>query len=354
MSDHPEFISMKLQCPLPKLNYEFITLGHGSGGVLTHRLLEDIIFNALGDRLIKQVHDAAIADLNGTPVISTDSFVVSPLHFPGGNIGDLCVNGTINDLAMAGARPRYLSLAFILEEGFLISAFWDILLSIRWACQLNNVMVITGDTKVVDKGSGDQLFINTTGIGELVTEIKFDGSTCKSGDVVIVSGPIASHGMAIMSVREHLEFETTIQSDTKAVYPEIELLLNNFGDRIKFLRDPTRGGIGTVLNEVARARNMGIELEQEKLPILPEVDAACELLGLDPIYVANEGIFLAVVESSAAEDVVEKLNSINGTQQAAIIGIINEDHPGKVVLRNSFGGRRVVNMLTGQQLPRIC
>lgn len=348
------FISMKMQCPLPKLDYDIVMLGHGSGGLLSHKLLNDIIFKALGDRVLVQNHDAAIVDLKEKLAFTTDSFVVSPLFFPGGNIGDLAVNGTVNDLAMCGAIPKYISLAFIIEEGFKISEFWEILLSIRWACVVNDIYIATGDTKVVNKGSGDKLFINTTGIGLVPHQNEYDGSRCISGDKIIVSGPIASHGMAIMSVRENLEFESNIKSDTKSVVDEITAITEKFGSKIKFLRDPTRGGIGTVLNEVAKSQNLGIELEQDALPILREVSAACELLGLDPLYVANEGIFICIVVEEITEDVLEIINSSRGDKAAKVIGELNENHPSKVVIKSGFGGKRVVNMLLGEQLPRIC
>lgn len=349
-----EFVKMQLQCPLPKLDYDIITLGHGSGGILTHRLLDDVIFKALGDRVLPQSHDGAIFQIKGKMAMTTDSFVVSPLTFPGGNIGDLAVNGTINDLAMCGARPRYISLAFIIEEGFSIKEFWEILISIRYAAQVSNVFIATGDTKVVDKGSGDQLFINTTGVGEIQYDHSFDGSRCALGDQIIVSGPIASHGMAIMSVRDGLEFESKIESDTQSVYSNIEHLLSAFGDQIKFLRDPTRGGIGTVLTELAQTQKLGIDLSQNSLPVLPQVHAACELLGLDPIYVANEGVFLTIVSADIADHVIAELHKVNGDEHAAIIGTVVADHPEKVVMQSAIGGRRVVSMLIGQQLPRIC
>ena len=352
--EEPGFISMKMQCPMPKTDYKIVMLGHGSGGLLSHRLLNDIIFKALGDRVLIQNHDAAIINLNEKLAFTTDSFVVSPLFFPGGNIGDLAVNGTVNDLAMCGATPKYISLAFIIEEGFKISEFWDILLSIRWACLVNDIYIATGDTKVVNKGSGDKLFVNTTGIGVISHDHLFDGSTCESGDKVIVSGPIASHGMAIMSVRENLEFESDIKSDTKSVVKEILTITEKFGAKIKFLRDPTRGGIGTVLNEVAKAQNLGIELEQGALPVLTQVGAACELLGLDPLYVANEGIFICIVSEEVADDVLEMINYMRNDDGARIIGKLTEEHPNKVVIKSGFGGKRVVNMLLGEQLPRIC
>ena len=339
---------------MPKLDFDIVTLGHGSGGLLSQRLLDKVIYPALDGCLLGQTHDAAILSGGSEIVMTTDSFVVSPISFPGGNIGDLAVHGTINDLAVAGARPQYLSLALIIEEGLSVNELWDVLVSIRFACIKADVKVVTGDTKVVDKGSGDKLFINTTGIGQLISKHKFDGDRLEDGNVVIVSGPLASHGMAIMSVRENLSFESSIESDTQSVFPLIEALISKFGDALKFFRDPTRGGLGTVLTELTESKRFGIELEATALPVLPQVKSACELLGLDPIYVANEGIFVCVVSKEIAEDVVDTLVKLEAGAGSCIIGKVVMDHPGKVIIKSFFGGRRVVNRLVGEQLPRIC
>jgi len=354
MADQKTPLSMQLQCPLPKLDFEVVTLGHGSGGLLTQRLLDKVIFEGLGDSLSKQDHDAALIEIKNKVVMTTDSFVVSPIFFPGGNIGDLAVNGTINDLAVAGAIPKYLSLSLIIEEGLAIAELWEVLIAIRKSCEEADVKIITGDTKVVNKGSGDKLFINTTGIGEATTDYSFNGERVESGDVLIISGPIASHGMSIMSVRENLSFESSIESDTQLIHEPIQKLISKFGSDIKFLRDPTRGGLGSITNELAETHRVGIELQQSALPVLPQVKSACELLGLDPIYVANEGIFLAVVSADVAEQALELIKGFDTSGLACVVGTVVADHAGKVVIKTGFGGARVVNRLVGEQLPRIC
>lgn len=341
-------------CPVPNLDFDRILLGHGSGGLLTNKLLEAGVFELLNNDWLAERHDGAILDLNGKMAFTTDSFVVSPLFFPGGNIGELAVNGTVNDLAMCGALPRFLSLGFILEEGFLMSDFWEILLSIRKACALAGVHVVTGDTKVVERGKGDGIFINTTGIGPLHPGAVIQSRRVGQGDKIIVSGPVAAHGMAILSVREGLQFESTIASDTRALHSPVNALLDEFGPAIHLLRDPTRGGVATSLNEIARDRKLGMLLEQSSLPLDEIVESACEILGLDPLYVANEGIFIAIVEASVAEGALEILHGIPETSGAAIIGEVVDDHPGQVLLKSRIGGKRVVGMLPGEQLPRIC
>jgi len=255
---------------------------------------------------------------------------------------------------MCGALPRFISLEFILEEGFLMSDFWEILLSIRKACALAGVHVVTGDTKVVERGKGDGIFINTTGIGPLHPGAAIQSRRVGQGDKIIVSGPVAAHGMAILSVREGLQFESTIASDTRALHSPVNALLDEFGPAIHLLRDPTRGGVATSLNEIARDRKLGMLLEQSSLPLDEIVESACEILGLDPLYVANEGIFIAIVEASVAEGALEILHGIPETSGAAIIGEVVDDHPGQVLLKSRIGGKRVVGMLPGEQLPRIC
>ncbi len=345
---------MQLNCPMPKLDYDIITLGHGSGGVLTNRLLNDGVFSLLKNDLLDQQHDGATFSLDGELAFTTDSFVVSPISFPGGNIGELAVNGTVNDLAMCGAVPKYLSLAFIIEEGLAIKEFWDVLVSIKYAAEEAGIQIVTGDTKVVEKGNGDKIFINTTGVGVVHPQANIKVSNIKEGDKVFVSGNIATHGMAIMSVREGLEFETNILSDTQCLNHLILELMKEFGNKIHFLRDPTRGGLGTTLSEISQKQKWGINIFQSKLPILKQVSAACELLGLDPLYVANEGIMLAVVSSEIEEVFLSKMKENHICQNASAIGEITNDHPGKVIIHNNMGGKRVVNMLIGEQLPRIC
>ena len=262
-----ETIKMPLQCPMPQLDFDIITLGHGSGGLLTNKLLESGVFEVLKYDLLNEKHDGAIFTMNGKMAFSTDSFVISPVFFPGGNIGELAVNGTVNDLAMCGATPQYLSLAFIIEEGLTMKEFWEILVSIKFAAEKAGVQIVTGDTKVVERGKGDKIFVNTTGVGLLHPQANIAMSRVKKGDKVVISGNIATHGMAIMSVREGLEFETTIESDTCPLNHTVGKLLDAFGDKIHLLRDPTRGGVATVLNEIARDSKCGIDIFQKYIPV---------------------------------------------------------------------------------------
>lgn len=347
-------IKMRLQCPMPKLDFDIITLGHGSGGVLTNKLLDAGVFDILQNDFLDQRHDGVVLNVDGPFAFTTDSFVVSPIKFPGGDIGDLAVNGTVNDLAMCGAIPLYLSLSFIIEEGLPMEEFWEILVSIKYACDKAGVQVVTGDTKVVEKGSGDKIFINTTGIGRLHTDAQIGTAFIQEGDCIILSGQIAAHGIAVMSQRDGISFETSVVSDTKNLNFCVEKLLDKYGKQIHLLKDPTRGGVATVLNEVARDTALGIEVEQAKFPIDSEVRGACELLGLDPLYVANEGLFLAFVAADIADEVVDLLHQTGEGKEAAIVGVVTAEHPRKVLLKSAIGGTRVVNMLTGEQLPRIC
>lgn len=349
-----EKIKMQLACPVPEVDFELITLGHGSGGLLTNRLLDSGVFKLLGNDLLDKRHDGAILNLTGPVAFTTDSFVITPIFFPGGDIGELAINGTINDLAMCGATPQVLSLSFILEEGLLFTEFWQILTSIKYACEQAGVQIVTGDTKVVEKGKGDKIFINTTGVGRLHPHAQIDPKRIKIGDKIIVSDWIAAHGMAVMSVRQGLEFETTIESDTRSLHRPVKYILDHFGGAIHLLRDPTRGGIATVLNEIARDTALGVEIRETEIPVEDQVSAACEMLGLDPLYVANEGVFLAVVDNLVAEDLTAELRKDPFCRQASIVGEITESHAKQVVMHSSIGGRRVVNMLVGEQLPRIC
>ncbi len=344
---------MQLTCPLPELDFDVITMGHGSGGLLTNKLLDDVILNLFSDESEGERHDGALLQLSGNTAFTTDSFVVSPLFFPGGNIGDLAVNGTINDLAMCGATPQYLSLSLIIEEGLPMTKLWEVLLTIQQCCKQAGVKIVTGDTKVVERGKGDKLFINTAGIGKVHEKANIGIDRVQAGDKIIVSGPLANHGMAIMSVREGLEFETEIQTDSAPLHQPVQKLLDSFGSSIHLLRDPTRGGVGTVLTEIARSANLGVDLRQTDIPVEEQVAGACELLGLDPLYVANEGLFLAIVAEDIYEDALEQLRA-TGFSKSACIGEVTEKHPRQVVLTSGIGGRRVVNMLAGEQLPRIC
>ena len=354
MNKEEKVLKMQLQCPMPQLDFDVITLGHGSGGLLTNRLLDSGVFDVLKNDILDRRHDGATLDFSGKYAFTTDSFVITPVFFPGGNIGELAVNGTVNDIAMCGAIPDYISLSFILEEGLPMEEFWKILISIKCACEDAGVQVVTGDTKVVERGKGDKIFINTTGVGKLHPEAQIEINRVSKGDKIILSDNMATHGVAIMSVRDGLEFETTIKSDTRNLNHAVKLLLDEIGTGVHLLRDPTRGGVATVLTEVARDAKLGIEINQKDLPIDPQVEAACEILGLDPLYVANEGIFVAIVNEKDAEKAIALLKSQDMCTHASIIGEVVEDHPGKVILNSGIGGKRVVNMLVGEQLPRIC
>jgi len=345
---------MQLQCPMPKLDFDIITLGHGSGGTLTSQLLDTGVFNLLQNELLNKKHDGAIFNLQGKVAMSTDSFVVSPIFFDGGNIGDLAVNGTVNDLAMCGASAKYLSLGFILEEGLKMTEFWEILNTIKNTCEAAGVDIITGDTKVVERGKGDKIFINTTGIGEVHAKANIDIDNIKPGDKIILSGPLARHGITIMSHRQGLEFETTISSDTRPLNKIVLELLDEFGEHIHLMRDPTRGGLATVLNEIAKDAKLGIDISQKNIPVEEEVYGACEMLGLDPLYVANEGLFVAIVDKDVADKFISQIQQWEHGSMAGIIGEITADHTRQVLMKSNVGGRRVVNMLAGEQLPRIC
>lgn len=345
---------MQLTCPIPKFDFDIITLGHGSGGLLTHKLLQTGVFDLLKNELLDQQHDGASFELNGKVAFSTDSYVISPFIFPGGNIGELAINGTVNDLAMCGASPKYLSLAFIIEEGLTMEEFWTVLSGIKGAAQKAGIKIVTGDTKVVEKGKGDKIFVNTSGVGIIHPNANIHHNRIEAGDKIIISGNIATHGIAIMSVRKGLEFETDILSDTAPLNHTVKKLLDKFGNDLKFMRDPTRGGVASVLNEIAELTHLGFEINQKNIPVNEQVEGACEMLGLDPLYVANEGIFLAVISNEIAEEFVNDLRNDENGINSCIIGEVTTQHAGKVILKSRIGGSRVVNYLTGEQLPRIC
>jgi hydrogenase expression/formation protein HypE len=350
-----ERLTMQLCCPLPPLDFDRITLGHGSGGLLTNLLLENGVFSLFDNPWLATRHDGAVLQVEaGNMAFSTDSYVVSPIFFPGGNIGELAVNGTVNDLAMCGANCRHLSLAFILEEGLPMREFWEVLLGVKWAAEQAGVQVVTGDTKVVERGKGDKVFINTSGLGMVHPRADIRSARVRPGDKILLSGPVATHGIAILSLREGLEFETSLESDTAPLNGMVMQLLDQFGSAVHLLRDPTRGGVATVLNELARDTRLGMAIEESSIPVLEMVGAACEMLGLDLLYVANEGVFIAVVEAGQAEAMVELLRGDERGCQAAIIGTVTAEHPQQVVMKSRVGGRRVVNMPLGEQLPRIC
>lgn len=345
----------ELQCPIPISEYPAVTMGHGGGGRLTQMLIERMLLPAFGNPALDALHDGARLEAGGARLaFSTDSYVISPLFFPGGDIGSLAIHGTVNDLAMCGARPIALSAGLILEEGLPMETLWRVVLSMRDAAAAAGVPVVTGDTKVVDRGKGDGVFINTSGVGLIAAGIEIDPRRAAPGDVVIVSGPVANHGIAIMSVREGLEFETALESDSAALHTVVGALLDAVGGAAHVLRDPTRGGVASALNEIAQAARVGISLDETAIPLDEEVRGACEILGLDPLYVANEGKFLAIVAREAAEEGLAALRAHPLGARAAIVGQVTAEHPGAVVLRSRIGGSRVVDMLSGEQLPRIC
>jgi hydrogenase expression/formation protein HypE len=341
-------------CPAPILDHKTIVLGHGSGGKLTHQLVQKMILPAFRNSILEAQHDGAILPIGGTRIaFSTDSYIVDPIFFPGGDIGDLAVNGTVNDLAMCGAQPRYLSASFIIEEGLSMEDLWRVLSSMKAAADRAGIDLVTGDTKVIDRGKGDKIFINTSGLGIIPEGVNIDPALAATGDVVILSGPIASHGMAIMSVREGLEFEAPIESDTAALNGLVERMLDA-SRAIHVLRDPTRGGVASALNEIAERSRVGIRIDESRIPIRAEVQGACEILGLDPLYVANEGRLLAFVPPREAAGVLAVMREHALGKESEVIGEVVPDHPQIVVLRTRIGGNRVVDMLSGEQLPRIC
>jgi hydrogenase expression/formation protein HypE len=341
-------------CPLPRPVGERILLGHGSGGKLSADLLRDVFLPALGNPILNRLDDQAIVALNGTRLaITTDSFVVKPLFFRGGDIGSLAVHGTINDLAMGGAEPLWLSAAFILEEGLPIETLQRIVTSMHKAAADAGVQIVTGDTKVVEKGSADGLFVNTTGIGRVRDHVSLSASLAEPGDIILVSGYLGDHGVAILAEREGLQFETQVNSDSAPLHTLVARLLD-VTKEVRCLRDPTRGGLSSTLNEIAASSQVGMELEETAIPIREEVRGACEMLGLDPLYVANEGKLVAVVAPSAAPAALRALQSHPLGKDAAIIGRVTREHPRMVVVRTSFGTTRIVDMLAGDQLPRIC
>ena len=348
--------SFNLSCPVPRVADDRIVLAHGGGGRLTHQLIEKIFIPAFSNSMLEQRHDGAVVSVNGSRLaFTTDSFVVRPLIFPGGDIGDLAVNGTVNDLAMCGARPLFLSSGFILEEGLEMETLRTVVASMQGAAASANVKLVTGDTKVVDKGKGDGIFVNTSGIGVIEASVKgsIGPGAVQPGDVVIVSGDLGRHGIAILSVREGLEFESPILSDTASVWPSVEALLNAEIE-IHCLRDLTRGGLATTLNEIAADRNICIKLEEALIVVEETVQSACEILGLDPLYVANEGRFAVFVPAAQAEAALDVLAKVPVSQGAVRVGKVEETPGRTVVLQSRIGGNRVVDMLSGEQLPRIC
>ncbi|MEK6649851.1 MAG: hydrogenase expression/formation protein HypE [Bacteroidota bacterium] len=346
--------SLDLSCPVPLSDYDRILLAHGGGGTLSQQLLLKSILPAFTNPHLAPLHDGAILDLGGVRIaFSTDSYVVSPRFFPGGSIGELAVHGTVNDLAMCGAVPQFLSVGFILEEGFPREDLERIARAMRAAADAAGVLLVTGDTKVVEQGKGDGIFINTSGIGIVREGIVSDPRTVRPGDKIILSGDIARHGIAIMSVREGLEFDTALESDMAPLH-EVAAAVCVAAPDLRVMRDPTRGGVASALNEIAASAGVGMEIDERRIPVWEAVHAACEILGFDPLYVANEGKMIAIVPPGQAESVVKAMRRHPAAVEAAIIGEVTADHPGTVVLRTSIGGKRVVDMLSGEQLPRIC
>ncbi len=344
----------KWSCPLPLRSYPNVVLGHGSGGQLTADLIQQLFLPAFRNSALEALGDAAVVAAAGLRLaFSTDAYVVRPLVFPGGSLGELAVNGTINDLAVAGARPLFLSAAFLVEEGFPIEQLARLVQRMAAAAREAGVEIVTGDTKVVDKGHGDGCYITTAGIGLVSEGVQLGPQRIEPGDAVILSGPIGDHGIAVLSVREGLEFGARIESDTAALHTLVETILETPG-AVRFMRDPTRGGVAAALNEVAAAAGKGIVLEEEKIPVRAEVEAACELLGLDPLTVANEGKLLAVVDPAAAPAILERMRAHPLGRDAQVIGRITAEHPGAVTLRTSIGAARVIPMPVGELLPRIC
>lgn len=342
-------------CPAPQARYERVLMGHGGGGKLTADLLRRVFLPAFDNPVLAALEDQATLDVSAASrlAFTTDAFIVRPLFFPGGDIGRLAVYGTVNDLAVGGAIPQFLSAAFILEEGTPLDDLARIVSSMREACARAKVLLVTGDTKVVDRGKGDQVFITTSGIGFVPPRRSLAVRNIRPGDQILLSGTIGDHGVAVMSVREGLEFETVLESDSAPLNGLTEAMLETCPE-IRWMRDPTRGGVSSALNEAATSARIGVRIVEAAIPVRPEVRAACEMLGLDPLYVANEGKLIAVVPPSAVEQVLETMRRHPLGRNAAQIGEIVDDHPGLVVMKSLVGGERIVAMLSGEQLPRIC
>ena len=349
----PDFANWS--CPLPLADYPTIVIGHGGGGKLGNELVEHLFLPAFRNPELENLGDAAMLELGGGKLaMSTDSYVVQPLFFPGGSIGELAVNGTVNDLAVSGAEPKFLSVGFILEEGFPLAQLAAIVEAMARAAATAGVKIVTGDTKVVERGHGDGCYINTTGIGLLRPGITVGPQRAQSGDAILISGTIGDHGMAIMSVREGLEFESQIRSDCAALNGMIAEVLAAAGSAVHAMRDPTRGGLASTLNEIAMASGVGMEIDEPSLPVRAEVQSACELLGLDPVYVANEGKAVFFVAPQAAEQILKILCAHPLGRDAARIGTVTAEHPRMLVARTAMGANRVIPVQIGEQLPRIC
>jgi len=347
-------IEVGFTCPIPIEEYPNILLAHGGGGKLSQQLLEKMFLPAFVNDALEARHDGALLDLpTGKLAFTTDSYVVKPLFFPGGDIGSLAVNGTVNDLAMCGARPLYLTAGFILEEGLPMDTLWRVVQSMRRSAAQAGVQVVSGDTKVVDRGKGDGVFINTAGIGIREYENPISPAQVRPGDAILLSGDIGRHGIAIMASREGLEFETALESDCAPLSaPVLDMLAG--GITVHCLRDLTRGGMASALVEIAETAHVGIEIEEPAVPVLESVRGACEILGFDPVYLANEGRFIAFTPAEEAERALRRLRSHPAGENACIAGTVKKGNPGLVTMRSSIGTSRVVDMISGEQLPRIC
>ena len=331
-----------------------ILLGHGSGGKLSFSLIKKLFLSNFNNPYLERLDDSAVLNIEGLKLAyTTDSYTVDPLFFKGGNIGELAIYGTVNDLAMCGATPRYLSCSFIIEEGFSLSLLEKIVLSMKDASVIARVDIVTGDTKVVNRGAADKIFINTSGVGIVKEGVNISGSNARVGDVVMINGSIGSHGIAVLSEREGLKFETEIKSDTAPLSSLVADMLDISKD-IHVLRDPTRGGLSTTLNEIAFSSKVDIEINEGDIPIQEEVRAACEILGYDPLYLANEGKLVAFVPSEIVLDMLKRMKKNKYGKESRIIGRVVKKSEGKVYLNTIIGGKRIIDMLTGEQLPRIC
>jgi hydrogenase expression/formation protein HypE len=336
----------------PRLREEQITMAHGAGGKASQALIEGLLVPRLSSPALTRLDDAGAVD--ESIVMSTDSFVVRPISFPGGTIGELAVNGTVNDLAVAGARALAITLALILEEGLAVTALEEQLEAIAAAAREADVEIIAGDTKVVERGHADQLYICTTGVGRLDPRASLSPTSIEPGDCILLSGPIADHGMAIMLARGEFDLAAEIESDTRSLWPAADALLGRAGASLRCMRDATRGGVASVLNELARSSRVGMIVREADVPVAPAVKGAAELLGIDPMYVANEGKLVAFVAADAAEEALQALTAVPGCEQATVIGEVRDEPPGMVLVETAFGGRRVMDQLAGDPLPRIC
>ena len=348
------------ECPLPIFDHPQIVLGHGGGGKLSAELIEKVFVSRFANPTIQRMNDSALLEIGGARLaFTTDSFVVTPIFFPGGDIGSLAVNGTVNDLAMAGAKPLYLSAAFLLEEGLLASDLTRVVDSMQAAAMRAGVQLVTGDTKVVNRGKGDQVFITTTGIGQVPTDVQLSADRAQPGDKILLSGYVGDHGITILSQRENLEFEGDLQSDCMALNSLVDVMLDEAraagaSSAIRCLRDPTRGGVASTLNEISVRSGVGMMLQEQEIPVRDTVRGACEMLGLDPLYVANEGKLLAVVSAELEPKILQRMQSHPQGRESRVIGQVLEAPQGMVLMKTSIGGTRVVDTLFGEQLPRIC